>query len=62
MSRRRPRPRLVAEQFEAVRLRADEGDAGFCAGTREVRILAQEAVSRMARVAAGRARGLDQLP
>ncbi len=44
---------LVAEPAHHVGLRADEGDAGRGAGLGEVRVLGQEAVARMHRIAAG---------
>ena len=47
----RSRARLVAEQLELLRRRADEGDLRLGAGARQPGILRQEAVARMDRVA-----------
>ncbi len=52
---------LVAQELEHLGARTDERDARRRAAPREVRVLGQEAVARVKRVAAGLARHGDQL-
>ncbi len=49
----RPRPQLVAEKLEHLRARPDEADTLLSALPGKSRVLAQEAVARMNRVASG---------
>src|SRR5208282_3516988 len=57
----RSRAHLVAEEIENLGPRPDEQDSCFGATAREYGILAQEAVTRMDRVAAGAQRNRDYL-
>ena len=59
--RQHARLHLVAEQLENLRPRADERDPFLGAAAGEVGVLAEEAVARMDRVAAGRLRDRDDL-
>jgi hypothetical protein len=45
--------RLVAEQFQLLGRRADEGDPGLGARLGEARVLGKKAIARMQRIAAG---------
>ena len=49
--RESPRPGLVPEEVEGLRSRSDKGDLALCRAPREVRVLAQESVAGMHRVA-----------
>ena len=55
------RPALVAEDFQHIGRRADETQSGLLALARKVRVLAQEPVARVNRVAACRERNADDL-
>ena len=50
---------LRAHRADRRRRRADEDDAGLGAGSREVRVLGQEAVARMDRLRAGSLGGVE---
>ena len=61
LRRRRPGPRLVAEQFQRLDARTHEGHPRLGAAPGEVGVLCQKAVARMQRVAAGVHGGRDDL-
>ena len=56
---RRLRPHLVPHLFHDFRARADEGEVALGARTHERRVLREEAVAGMNRLAAGCLRGAD---
>ena len=59
--RERPRCELVAEELELERAGPHEGDVGGLAGKRQGRVLGQESVAGMDRIAAGLRSGADHL-